>query len=172
VANDLTDNSYHVMITTDLTSITIIDGFTITDGHATGSNTTTTYNGENFNRTHGGGVYNRSSSPTIKNCNISDNSATFGGGVMNISSSPIITNCTFYSDTASTGGGAMYNNSTSDPIVKQSIRAYLVTIMLLTMEERFTLLQMQRSQSLIALLVRITQMIKVEPYTAMTQKSN
>jgi hypothetical protein len=76
----------------------ILDGFTITNG----------YSGE------GGGIYCNSSSPTVKNCIFSGNSAsTIGGGMYNYNNSPTVTNCTFIGNS----GGGMANDIFSSPVV-------------------------------------------------------
>ncbi len=112
---------------------TMLEGFTITGG---GSGT----GGVPIN---GGGMYNLSSSPTVKNCifssntctgrgggmcnyggsnptvtkcNFSGNKAHHGGGMHNSSSSPTVTNCNFIGNTGYTGGG-MSNEFGSNSIV-------------------------------------------------------
>ena len=103
-----------VTCTTNEGPDTVIDGFTITGGHA-----------------FGGGMHNRSgSSPTVTNCTFSGNSAPGfggggrGGGMANFQdSNPTVTNCTFSGNTAigvggeSFGvGGGMYNSSSSPTV--------------------------------------------------------
>lgn len=81
----------------------VLDGFSIING---------------FDNKKGGGIYCRQSSPTIKNCVLSANSAPNGGGMFNESSNPSLVDCTF-SDNLSTsatwfkGGGAIFNTSSS-----------------------------------------------------------
>ena len=95
--------AYHVVAdsTNALTSSTILDGFTITAGAASGTGT----------NAYGGGIYlGQTSSPTLSNLVISGNSAaSLGGGMYDNGGSPTLTNVTFSSNTASQGGG-MYNN--------------------------------------------------------------
>src|SRR5271157_4844982 len=82
------DNSYHVVTATNLTSAAVLDGFTITGG-----------NGSSYNT--GGGLYASSSSLTLTNLIFSGNSAFLGGGMYNYSSSsPTLTNVTFSSNSA------------------------------------------------------------------------
>ncbi|MGI6090014.1 MAG: choice-of-anchor Q domain-containing protein, partial [Saccharofermentanales bacterium] len=88
---------------------TRLDGFTVTGGNA------------NYpygdNNSHGGGMFNNNSSPTVVNCTFSGNKANFdGGGMYNNKSSPTVANCTFSGNTASNGGG-MYNNKSSPTVV-------------------------------------------------------
>jgi predicted outer membrane repeat protein len=87
---------------------TIIEGFTITGGNASGSGT----NG------YGGGMYCESASPTVTNCTFHGNEAVRGGGLLNENGSrPTVTNCTFSANSASWNGGGMYNISNSSPIL-------------------------------------------------------
>ncbi|MEZ4930871.1 MAG: choice-of-anchor Q domain-containing protein [Saprospiraceae bacterium] len=85
--NTFANNSYRVIFNNNngLDGSAVLDGFTITGGNANGLSQ---YNS-------GGGMYNRSSSPTVSNCIFSGNSAKIsGGGIYNFSaSSPIMTNC-------------------------------------------------------------------------------
>ena len=109
---------------------TVLDGFTITGGNATGSYpddvgggmlnigsrptvTNCTFDG-NQSTADGGGMYNFDSSPTVANCTFSGNDAAsgFGGGMYNSLSNPTLTNCTLHWNTAFAGGG-MYNNQGS-----------------------------------------------------------
>ena len=101
---DATDNSYHVV--TGATGATL-DGVTISEGNADGTNCPGTQ--------CGGGVYNTSSSPTLTNVTLSGNTASFGGGMYNISSSPKLTNVTLSGNSATVDGGGVYNTNSSSP---------------------------------------------------------
>jgi hypothetical protein len=119
-----TENAYHVIITADLTSAAVIDGFTVKGGNANGSNFIIYYQSKSFSHTSGGGINNTSSSPTIKNNTIKNNNAVFGGGMDNYSSSsPTIINTTFSNNNATNGGGAINNASFSSPMIINSIFA-------------------------------------------------
>jgi hypothetical protein len=61
----------------------------------------------------GGGIYNRSSSPSFTNCTITNNTATSGGGIYNIGSNSLFTNCAITNNTATNGGGI--HNAGSSP---------------------------------------------------------
>jgi parallel beta-helix repeat protein len=77
----------------NVSSTTKLDGFTITNGNATGD---------------GGGIYlSNNSSPTISNCVFEGNSAAnYGGGMFNSQhSSPTVTNCVFQGNSGGYGGG-------------------------------------------------------------------
>ncbi len=107
--NDSTDNCYHVFYHPDtlgLTASAVLDGFTITGGNADG----TAGGISNV----GGGMYNNSSSPTLRNITFSGNTAnTYGGGMYNDDSSPTLTNVTFSGNSVNTYGGGMYNDDSS-----------------------------------------------------------
>ena len=94
--------SGRVVTADNITSGTVLDGFTITNGYISG---------------HGGGmVTTNSSSLTVSNCTFSGNTATsWGGGMYNYNSSPTLTNCTFSGNTASQYGGGMFNYYYSSP---------------------------------------------------------
>lgn len=119
-----TDNSYHVVYMSNVSSSTILDGFTITKGYSNG-----TGNGQN-----GGGIYHIASggsvsNPRVVNCIITYNYGYYyGGGFYNYTNngtaSPAVENCTFSYNTiimASYGGGGMYNyassGATASPVI-------------------------------------------------------
>lgn len=81
-------------------SDTILEGFTITGGNASGESPDD----------RGGGMYLYSSSPTVVNCVFSDNTAAdSGGGMYNDDSGPTVIDCTFTANTANKNGGGMNN---------------------------------------------------------------
>ncbi|MHC4574805.1 MAG: S8 family serine peptidase [Planctomycetota bacterium] len=82
----------------------LLTGFTITGGDS-GSDGS------------GGGIYCYQSSPTIRNCIITGNSAGYGGGIENEKSSPTITSCVFCGNAADWCGGGMDNYDGSSPKV-------------------------------------------------------
>ncbi len=81
---------------------TVLDGFTITGGSAS----------------HGGGMFNIGSNPTVTNCTFSGNIADFsGGGMANfLFSSPAVTNCTFSGNSSGVSGGGMHNSNSSPTV--------------------------------------------------------
>ena len=87
----------------------VLDGFTITNGHVSGS----WYVGI------GGAILcENNSGPTIANCIITGNSAGWdGGGINNLYSSPTIINCTFSGNSAVGNDGGAINNETSSPTI-------------------------------------------------------
>ncbi len=105
---------------------TLLDGFTITAGHALEGGGMYNYNSSSPTVTnctfsgntadYGGGMYNwDNSNPMVTNCTFTGNSASAGSGMLNNSSSPTVTNCTFSGNTAESGGG-MYNNYSSPTV--------------------------------------------------------
>ena len=115
---DIDDNAHHVLLNVNLTLNAIIDGFTITAGNANGSGSII-YDSQTLFKNRGGGMYNRTSSPSITNINFNGNNASSGGGMENTGGSPNITNVSFSGNTASSGGG-MYNNGSSPSITNVS----------------------------------------------------
>ncbi|MHB1132413.1 MAG: choice-of-anchor Q domain-containing protein [Chloroflexota bacterium] len=102
------NNSYHVVTAPGiLTSSAIVDGFTITGGHATYSSSD-----------NGGGalVYG---SPTLRNLIFTRNYGYFGGGmyVSGTGISPSLTNVVFRSNTALQYGGGVFVSSGSSPVL-------------------------------------------------------
>ncbi|MEM9982430.1 MAG: hypothetical protein AAF734_08035, partial [Bacteroidota bacterium] len=120
--SNTSDNVYHVVYTRNVSSTTIVDGFTIKGGSATGS----------FPNNNSAGWYNNgrdggSSNPTIRNCLFTENNADAAGGGLfndgnNGEASPIITYSRFDRNRGGIAGGAgMYNtgnvNGISSPII-------------------------------------------------------
>jgi len=103
------NNAYHVVTGNGTDSTAVLDGFIITAGQA---------NSGSFSNNCGGGMYNSSGSPTLRNIIFSGNSASYyGGGMYNVSSSPTLMNVTFSGNSVSSNGsgGGMYNYASSDP---------------------------------------------------------
>jgi hypothetical protein len=92
-------------------SDSVLDGFTIKNGYAIN------------NWGAGGGIRCYKSSPTIKNCIITGNTAkspyqytvSDAGGMYNLDSDPTLINCTFSNNYASGYGGGMVNEGGSSP---------------------------------------------------------
>jgi hypothetical protein len=113
---DIADNSYHVLyldgvIIENITSATVVDGFSVTAGHANGSTWPHGLGGGLFCNGNGSG---KECSPTLTNIIFDSNKANYGGGMYNIGasggvSSPTLTYVVF-SNNLATGGGGMYNS--------------------------------------------------------------
>jgi hypothetical protein len=103
--NIVGSNAYHVVTSTNVTTGTILDGFTVTAGDASGLGI----------HVYGGGMYNLHSSPSLRNVTFRGNRASSGGGMANLdTSSPILTDCAFSGNDAWYGGG-MFNRDDSSP---------------------------------------------------------
>lgn len=104
---DSSDNAYHVVTGSGVTTTAVLDGFTVTGGNADGLSP----------HHEGGGMYNSSGSPTVRNVTFTGNSASnVGGGMLNdVDSSPILVSVTFSDNEASVNGGGMVNRSRSHP---------------------------------------------------------
>ena len=85
---------------------TVLDGFTITGGDASGD----------FPDNRGGGLLNENSDPTIIDCTFHFNTGTHGAGMYNDNSNPEVTNCMFIENFVTSNGAGMYNKN-SNPIV-------------------------------------------------------
>jgi parallel beta-helix repeat protein len=91
------------------TPATIIEGFTITDGH-----NDTGPGGPGGGGIYCGGTIGNRSSPTITGCTISGNTATGNGaGIYCYESDPTITDCTITGNTTMAAGGGIYCASSS-----------------------------------------------------------
>ncbi|TKI67257.1 InlB B-repeat-containing protein [Lysinibacillus varians] len=89
-----------------LNATAILDGVTITAGHADGYLTS---------HMHGGGMYNSGNNPTLRNVIFYGNKANyFGGGMYNLQSSPTLMNVEF-TDNEATSGGGIFNWNESAP---------------------------------------------------------
>jgi uncharacterized repeat protein (TIGR02543 family) len=107
------DNSYHVVFCEGNTEQTILDGFTITAGHA---NVNTSLNQS------GGGILvnNCGQNLWMSNLDFVGNSAYWGGAVNNQASSPIMMQLDIRSNSAYEGGGGVYNATDSNPTIRES----------------------------------------------------
>jgi predicted outer membrane repeat protein len=116
-----TGNSYHVIVTANLSNAALIDGFTITGGYGNVSSTYTSA-GVPVTGNDGGGIYNHFSDLTISNTIFSGNEVTDdGGGIYNRGGAPTIVNCVFASNYSASSGGGIYNTSASPTITNTTI---------------------------------------------------
>ncbi len=104
------DNSYTVLTGNGTDATAVLDGFTVTAGNADG------VPGEDLDGVYlGGGMFNDSGSPTIRQCRFTGNQAKYGGGIYNLNSSPAVSDCVFTGNQSAFAGGAMRNNMGSSP---------------------------------------------------------
>jgi len=111
--NDLGDNSYNIIKTTNVGNSTVVDGFTIEKGNAVKTATYGQRGGAWLNRTTTNGS---TSNPTIKNCIFQNNQSLTSAGALfldGVTGSTLGVNleyCTF-KDNSSTGSSGGYNGS-------------------------------------------------------------
>jgi predicted outer membrane repeat protein len=98
-ANIAGSNAYHVVDASYTNSGAVLDGFTITAGHADGGAT----------NSNGAGMYIDSGSPTLRNLVFSGNLAGGNGGGIYNTGTPTLTGVTFSGNVASVSGGGMSN---------------------------------------------------------------
>ncbi len=110
----IADNSFNVILTKNVSGSTVIDGFIIKGGNASGEGRDASRDrsgGAWYNDGSGGGISN----PVISNCVFRENYGRDGAAIYNNGqggeSSPTLTNCTFSNNEAGLDGGAIYNNS-------------------------------------------------------------
>ncbi|MGA2498960.1 MAG: choice-of-anchor Q domain-containing protein, partial [Tepidisphaeraceae bacterium] len=112
---------------TDRTAV--LNGFTIENGHSSGSGAGMFNNGgsptiidctfsNNAAAIFGGAMANEGSSdPLLINCILRGNSAIDVGALFNQNSLPGLVNCAIYDNTATGSGGAIYNNASNTDLV-------------------------------------------------------
>ena len=93
------ENTFNVVMVSNTAASTIMDGFTISGGHAEPSQ----------NNGSGAGMYGVSGSPTVRNCTFKLNFAISTGGAIALlnSQGPMISQCLFVNNRASNGAGAV-----------------------------------------------------------------
>jgi len=101
LAGVATDNSYHVVTAANVGKTAVLDGCVICDGCAVGVDP----------HERGGGLYNLSGSPQIRNCMFLRNSAVNGGAAWNLGGGPLFVNCIFTGNTAGKCGGGLYSEA-------------------------------------------------------------
>jgi len=117
------DNTYNVVYIKNASAKTILDGFTITAGAATGNGA------ENIRAISGAAIFNdgetAKSSPMIQNCTFKNNSARQGAAIFNFGlageASPVVVDCLFESNKADLDGGAIYNDTRKDGICQPTL---------------------------------------------------
>jgi hypothetical protein len=110
-------NAYHAVIGAGSLvagqNTACLDGFTLTEGNASGTSSITV-NSNSIDRSAGGGITLwGGAAPTLAFLNISGNRATDGGGFYNIDSSPALRNVLIADNNVKTSGGGVYNKNGS-----------------------------------------------------------
>ncbi|MCP4614656.1 MAG: hypothetical protein GY845_38745 [Planctomycetes bacterium] len=100
------DNSYNVVMVSDINDAAVLDGFTIAGGNASVQDHQSLYS-------KGGGLHiTGNSSLTVTNCTFRNNSANWGGGMRNESSGNLmVSKCVFSRNLGYSTGGGMDNYS-------------------------------------------------------------
>ncbi len=106
------ENSYHVVTASGTDDTTVLDGVTITAGHARG------LFGSTDPTAFGGGLYYTDGSPTVVDCTFLENAAGWGGAVAGETAFATATylRCKFLGNSADIGG-AMANINASSTII-------------------------------------------------------
>ncbi|UCG50243.1 MAG: right-handed parallel beta-helix repeat-containing protein [Phycisphaerales bacterium] len=120
------DNCYTVVTGSGTDDSAVLDGFTITGGHANGERSGQCPDYD-YRQGCGAGMYNEWGNPTVVNCTFRRNVAAgaygaYGGGVFNLNSSLSLRGCRFienlvYGANVSSAGGAMHSIN-SDVVVE------------------------------------------------------
>ena len=104
---DNSENAYHVVFLSAVTTEVLLDGFTVTAGNADGAS---------GNDSYGGGIYNIAANgtvnPAVNSCVIRGNHGTYGGGlaiwgssINSVENTLSLTDCDIRENTANSGGG-------------------------------------------------------------------
>ncbi len=127
------ENCFHVVTGSNTDDTAVLNGFTITGGHAEdvswrnrvgagmfiedGSpSLANIVFSENYAGYRGGAMYNEDACPMITNVIFRNNMGGDGAGVFNYRSSPMLVNVTFDTNSGDYGGG-MYNFENSSPVL-------------------------------------------------------
>lgn len=125
--NALTDNSYNIIYTHNVSDNTLLDGFIITMGYADNNFAAL---GSHFNSGaawfNDGSLSGSQSHPVIRNCSFLNNhcvgyaGALYNDGGFQGAASPLVENCFFANNSCSAAGGAVTNigefSGTSSPV--------------------------------------------------------
>ena len=107
------DNSFHVVKSAGTDSTTVLDGFTITRGNASGS----------VPNDQGGGMLLTGASPTVRNVSLRNNSAARGGGMSVSGGHAMMFNIAFLGNFAAYGGGLYTHDGGRETLVNASFTA-------------------------------------------------
>ncbi len=108
-----TENNYHVVTGTGRNATAILDGFRLTHGYA---------NSGTSDQDKGGGIICLSGNATFRNLHVINNRVTFGGGGLYLrTASPTLTDCDFEANNGASFGGACDMATTCNPIWERCV---------------------------------------------------
>jgi predicted outer membrane repeat protein len=129
------DNCFHVLTGAGTDPTTVLEGFTITGGHASEDEPCGAglYNDGgaltirdchflgNIGQDNGGAVFNKAGALKLIRCRFSDNRATNGGAIYSVDNSvhdyPVLLACRFNGNRADSCGGGLYHNNSHAELV-------------------------------------------------------
>ncbi|MDR3047666.1 MAG: hypothetical protein LBU51_08680 [Bacteroidales bacterium] len=116
---------YHVVIgagstTTNMTTATLLDGFTIRAGNANGTGSITV-NTRSITQGSGGGILLYYGNITMENLTITANNGTNAAGIYSAGANFIMTNSTVSANDATTNGGGIYFNTGTPQLTNVTI---------------------------------------------------
>jgi len=111
--SDTADDSLHVIYGNGLDSSTIVDGFTITSGNASG--------GPTLECEWGGGLYCFQCDLALENIKFVKNEGKAGAGLFVNYGNPVLSNVEFVDNVASINGGGMHTHNGAKPILTDVI---------------------------------------------------
>ncbi|MCC7332846.1 MAG: hypothetical protein IT232_09580, partial [Flavobacteriales bacterium] len=114
------DNAHHLVIAAGGLGNALLDGFTVKNGRADGSNPITV-NSQSVDRGNGGGLFSIQSGVKILNTSFVNNNANHGGAYYNLSTSSIFVNCSIKNNTAQYNGSGGYNNASTIQLINTEI---------------------------------------------------
>lgn len=119
-AADISDNTYHVLVSVSNNATARLDGFIVRDGNSSGTGLEPNISGVSAMAYGGGGILVHTSSPIISNCVFAGNNGWNGAGIYVFANSanPLITNCIMYGNSATDGGGGIFNGFNSGATIQ------------------------------------------------------
>lgn len=119
-ASDISDNTYHVLVSVSNNATARLDGFIVRDGNANGTGLEPNVSGVGAMAYGGGGILVHTSSPVISNCVFAGNNGWNGAGIYVFASSanPLITNCIIHGNSSTDIGGGIFNGFNSGATIQ------------------------------------------------------
>lgn len=115
------NDAYHVVLSAGDVGTAVIDGFTVTGGHANEPGQSILVNNRTVSRLNGAGISLYFSSPVISNVTVTGNialttDAGSGGGVLMNNSSPVVKNSVISDNVSRYGAGVFSTGAASSPL--------------------------------------------------------